>query len=122
MVRILGKLSRRRGSITAAAAFCFTIVALTPQAQAQLADEPRYTPSGELLLPNGFETWVFVGSNLGLSYAPDAAAAAAAPPPRPERQQFHNVSINKAPYDYFLPNDPFPANPVLFIHVFVPPA
>src|SRR5258708_11287584 len=71
MVRILGKLSSGRGSITAAAAFCFTIVALTPQAQAQLADEPRYTPSGELLLPNGFETWVFVGSNLGLSYAPD---------------------------------------------------
>ena len=118
MVRILGKLSRRRGSITAAAAFCFTIVALTPQAQAQLADEPRYTPSGELLLPNGFETWVFVGSNLGLSYAPDAAAAAAAPPPRPERQQFHNVSINKAAYDYFLANDRFPDKTVLVMQVF----
>ncbi len=118
MVRILGKLSRRRGSITAAAAFCFTIVALTPQAQAQLADEPRYTPSGELLLPNGFETWVFVGSNLGLSYTPDAAAAASTPPPRAGRQQFHNVSINKAAYDYFLANDRFPDRTVLVMQVF----
>src|SRR5258708_26617822 len=118
MVRILGKLSRRGGSIIGAAAFCFTIVGLTPKAEAQFADEPRYTSSGELVLPSGFETWVFVGSNLGLSYAPDAAAAAAAPPPRPERQQFHNVSINKAAYDYFLANDRFPDKTVLVMQVF----
>ena len=119
MVHILGKLSRRCGLITGAAALCFTLVASSPQAQAQLADEPRYTPSGELVLPNGFETWVFVGSNLGLSYTPDAAAAAAAPPPRAGRQQqFHNVSINKAAYDYFLANDRFPDRTVLVMQVF----
>jgi hypothetical protein len=45
---------------------------------------------------------VFVGSNLGLSYTPDAAAAASAPPPRvPQQRKFHNASINKAAYDYF---------------------
>jgi hypothetical protein len=118
MVHILGKLSRRGGLITGAAAFCLTIAALPPQAQVQFADEPRYTPSGELVLPNGFETWVFVGSNLGLSYTPDAAAAAAAPPPRAGRQQFHNVSINKAAYDYFLANDRFPDRTVLVMQVF----
>src|SRR5262249_21389554 len=108
MVHILGKLRRRRGVISGAAALCFTLAASSPQALAQLAEEPRYAPSGELLLPNGFETWVFVGSNLGLSYAPDAAAAAAAPPPRAGRQQFHNVSINKAAYDHFMANGQFP--------------
>src|SRR5262252_5797480 len=97
MVHILGKLGRSCGPITAAAAFCFTLAASSPQAQAQLADEPRYTPSGELVLPNGFETWIFVGSNLGLSYAPDAAAAAAAPPPRAPRQQFHSRSTGQRP-------------------------
>ena len=117
MVHILGKLSRRCGLITGAAAFGFTLGVLPP-AQAQLADEPRYTPSGELLLPNGFETWVFVGSNLGLSYTPDAAAAASAPPPRAGRQQFHNVSINKAAYDYFLANERFPDRTVLVMQVF----
>jgi len=118
MVHILGKLRRRRGVISGAAALCFTLAASSPQALAQLADEPRYAPSGELLLPNGFETWVFVGSNLGLSYAPDAAAAAAAPPPRAGRQQFHNVAINKAAYDYFLANDRFPDRTVLVMQVF----
>src|SRR5258707_3842545 len=102
MVHILGKLSRRSGLITAAAAFCFTLAASSPHAQAQLADEPRYAPSGELLLPNGFETWVFVGSNLGLSYTPDAAAPASTPPPTPGRQQFHHGSVNKVGFEYFL--------------------
>jgi cytochrome P460 len=118
MVHILGKLSRRYGLMIGAAALCFALAAAPPKAQAQLADEPRYTPSGELLLPNGFETWVFVGSNLGLSYTPDAAAAASAPPPRAARQQFHNVSINRAAYDYFLANDRFPERTVLVMQVF----
>jgi hypothetical protein len=118
MVHVLGKLSRRGGLLTGAAAFCFILAALSPQAQAQLADEPRYTPSGELVLPSGFETSVFVGSNLGLSYTLDAAAAAAAPSPRAARQQFHNVSINKAAYDYFLANGRFPDRTVLVMQVF----
>jgi hypothetical protein len=118
MVHVLGKLSRRCGLITSAAAFCFTLAALPPKAQAQLADEPRYAPSGELMLPNGFETWVFVGSNLGLSYTPDAAAAASAPPPRAGRQQFHNVAINRAAYDHFLANGQFPDRTVLVMQVF----
>jgi hypothetical protein len=118
MVHILGEPGRRCGHVAAAAAFCFTLATSSPQAQAQLADEPRYAPSGELLLPNGFETWVFVGSNLGLSYTPDAAAAAGAPPPRAARQQFHNVAINKAAYDYFLANARFPDRTVLVMQVF----
>jgi hypothetical protein len=118
MVHILGKLSCRCGLIIGAAALCFTLAASPLRAQVQLTDEPRYTPSGELVLPNGFETWVFVGSNLGLSYTPEAAAAASAPPPRAARQQFHNVSINKAAYDYFLTNGQFPDRTVLVMQVF----
>jgi Cytochrome P460 len=118
MVHNLGKLGRRCGLLTGAAALCFTLVGSLLKAQAQLVDEPRYAPSGDLLLPNGFETWVFVGSNLGLSYTPEAAAAAAAPPPRAGRQQFHNVAINKAAYDFFLANGRFPDGTVLVMQVF----
>lgn len=118
MVYILGKPGRRRGHVIGAALLFGTLAASPPQAQVQLADEPRYSQGGDLLLPNGFETWVFVGSNLGLSYTPDAAAAASAPPPRAPRQQFHNVSINKAAYDYFLANDRFPDRTVLVMQVF----
>jgi hypothetical protein len=117
MVRILGKLSRRGSLVVGAIAFCFVLAASGPSARSQSSEEPRYTPGGDLLLPNGFDTWVFVGSNLGLSYTPDAAAASA-PPPRAPGQQFHNVSINKAAYDYFSANGQFPERTVLVMQVF----
>ena len=118
MVHILGKPSGRWG-LVGVTAFCFALAAAGPSAQSQSSNEPRYTPGGDLLLPNGFDTWVFVGSNLGLSYSPDAAAAASAPPPRAARQQqFHNVSINKAAYDYFSANGRFPEGTVLVMQVF----
>jgi hypothetical protein len=117
MVHILGKLSRRCGLVASATTLCLALAALAPSARSQSSDEPRYTPSGDLVLPNGLETWVFVGSNLGLFYTPDAAAAASAPPPRAPRQQFHNVSINKAAYDHFLANGQFPEKTVLVMQV-----
>jgi hypothetical protein len=117
MAHILGGLGCWCG-LVGATALCFTLAASAPHAQSQVADEPRYAPSGDLMLPNGFETWVFVGSNLGLSYTPDAAAAASAPPPRAPRQQFHNVFINKNAYDYFLANGRFPDRTILVMQVF----
>jgi hypothetical protein len=120
MVHILGKLSGRCGLVVGLAALCLAL-ASGPSARSQSADGPHYAPGGDLILPNGFDTWVFVGSNLGLSYTPDAAAAASAPPPRASRpQQFHNVSINKAAYDYFLANGRFPERTVLVMQVFEP--
>jgi hypothetical protein len=76
MIHIPRKLSRRCGLVAATTALCVTLAASGLLAQSQSSDEPRYAPGGDLLLPNGFDTWVFVGSNLGLSYTPDAAAAA----------------------------------------------
>jgi len=118
MAHVVRKLSRRCGLVVGATTLCFALAASGPSARSQSSDEPQYAPGGDLLLPNGFETWVFVGSNLGLSYTPDAAAAAAAPPPRAPRQQFHNVSINKAAYDYFSANGRFPERTVLVMQVF----
>jgi hypothetical protein len=118
MVRIPRKLSRRYGLVAGVTALCFALTASGLPAQSQSSDEPRYAPGGDLLLPNGFDTWVFVGSNFGLSYTPDAAAAASAPTPGSPRQQFHNVSINKAAYDYFSANGRFPERTVLVMQVF----
>jgi hypothetical protein len=118
MIHIPRKLSRRCSLVAGATALCFTLAASDFPAQSQSSDGPRYASGGDLLLPNGFDTWVFVGSNLGLSYTPDAAAAASTPPPRTPRQQFHNVSINKAAYDYFSANGQFPEGTVLVMQVF----
>jgi Cytochrome P460 len=105
-------------SALALAALCFAFTGSGPAARSQSADDPKYTPGGDLVLPGGFETWVFVGSNLGLSYTPEAAAAASAPPPRPPRSLFHNVFISKPAYDYFLANGQFPEKTVLAMQVF----
>jgi hypothetical protein len=118
MVHISRTLSRRCGLVAGATVLCFALTAPGLFAQSQSSDEPRYAPGGELLLPNGFDTWIFAGSNLGLSYTPDAAAAAATPPPRAPRQEFHNVSVNKAAYDYFSANGRFPERTVLVMQVF----
>src|SRR5262249_8584906 len=118
MVHIFGKLISQCSLVVGATTLCLALAALAPSARSQSSDEPRYTPSGDLILPKGFETWVFVGSNLGLSYTPEAAAAASARPPGPPRQQFHNVSINKAAYDYFSANGRFPEGTVLVMQVF----
>jgi Cytochrome P460 len=118
MVHVTAKLSRRHGLAIGTMALCFASAGLGPAARSQNADDPQYTAGGDLLLPNGFQTWVFVGSNLGLSYTPDAAAAVSAPSPRAPRQQFHNVSINRAAYDNFLANGRFPEKTVLVMQVF----
>jgi hypothetical protein len=67
MIPIPGKRSRQCGLLAGATALCFALAASGVYAQSQSSDEPRYAPAGDLLLPNGFDTWVFVGSNLGLS-------------------------------------------------------
>jgi len=118
MVHILRKPAGWCGLAAGAGALCFALAASGPPARSQSTDEPRYAPGGELLLPEGFDTWVFVGSNLGLSYTPEAAEAAQAPPPRAPRQLFHNVSINRAAYDHFLASGRFPDRTVLVMQVF----
>ncbi len=59
------------------AAFAVVIVGLaamawaafTSRVESQQGARPVYTADGKMLqLPAGFETWVFVGSNLGLAY------------------------------------------------------
>ena len=43
--------------------------AFTSRVESQQGARPVYTADGKMLqLPAGFETWVFVGSNLGLAY------------------------------------------------------
>ncbi|MGE5191739.1 MAG: hypothetical protein ACM3U2_04510, partial [Deltaproteobacteria bacterium] len=60
--------------------------------------EPQYNEAGELMRPAGFETWVFVGSNLGLEYSDDATKEK--PTEKKEKSRpakganFHNVYIN----------------------------
>jgi hypothetical protein len=99
--------------------------AFTSRVESQSGAPPQYTAQGELKLPVGFESWVFVGSNLGMAYRRD-------PPPAPammamtnaretaraDAQVFHNVYINPEAYAHFAATKEFPDPTVLVMEVF----
>ena len=65
---------RRRlfGDCVLAAIASALCISFAGQIGAQSGARPQYTADGKMLqLPTGFETWVFVGSNLGLAYKPE---------------------------------------------------
>jgi hypothetical protein len=83
---------------------------------------PQYTPDGkQLKLPVGFETWVFIGSNLGLAYKEEVPANTNVEAARVTQQQFHNIYINPEAYAYFVANKEFPDKTVLVMDVFAAP-
>jgi hypothetical protein len=103
-----------------AACVLVTLVLITPvpQAWGQSGTAPQYTSSGELQTPSGFETWVFVGSNLGLGYDNDLALTTPQENAHAEQQVFHNIYINPEAYAHFVATHEFPDPTVLIMEVF----
>jgi hypothetical protein len=110
-----------RGCVLVAIASSLCI-ALAAQIDAQTGGRPQYAPGGLLRLPVGFESWVFVGSNLGLSYKPDLpvtdARERARARPAQEPQLFHNVYIDPEAYAYFAATRQFPDPTILVMEIF----
>jgi len=79
---------------------------------------PQYSDDGDLLLPNDYEGWVFVGSNLGLAYRPDLAVTTAAESARADRRLFHNIYIHPAAYAHFRSTKQFPDPTILVMERF----
>jgi Cytochrome P460 len=94
------------------------LVALVPRARGQSATAPQYTSSGELQTPSGFETWVFVGSNLGLGYKDELAVTTRRETVHAEQGVFHNIYINPEAYAHFVATHEFPDPTVLVMEVF----
>lgn len=65
---------------------------------------PEYDAQGNLLRPEGYERWVFVGTSLGLNYIEGDV--------RPGPRQFHNVYLPAAAFDYFVEHGEFPERTV----------
>lgn len=66
---------------------------------------PQYTPSGELILPPNFETWVYLGSPL----TPNSLNGGKAGFP-----EYHNVYIEPGSYAIFKRTHVFPEGTILF--------
>lgn len=76
---------------------------------------PQYAPNGNLLAPVGFDSWVFVGSNLGLGYSRQVLPARER---TRAREQFHNIYINPEAYAQFRATGEFPVPTVLVMAKF----
>ena len=95
--------------------------ATSRQKAAPQQSEPQYDENGELMRPTGFETWVFVGSNLGLEYSDDVTKPRPAEKDAPTKAtpaNFHNVYINPEAYAEYVKSGKFPEKTVLVLDIF----
>jgi hypothetical protein len=99
----------------AAIVVCLSL-GLMQQASAQSV-VPKYD-GNKLLFPDGFRTWTFVGSNLGLAYKEELHKLALKAAKQDDKQLFHNVYINPEAYAHFRDTNEFPDPTILVIDMF----
>jgi len=80
-----------------------------PPAPASSANVPKYSDKN-LLFPDGFRNWMFVGSNRGLLYRGDSGSGPIT---------FHNIYINPEAYAYFRDHAQFPDPTMLVMDIYV---
>ncbi len=82
----------------------------------------HYNKQGELLRPEGYRTWVFVGADLGLDYSQRNDQSLDHPSKKDEYPDqglpFHNVYIDRAAYEQFARTGEFPDKTVLVLELF----
>jgi hypothetical protein len=83
--------------------------ASTSSSQTSSANAPKYSDKN-LLFPDGFRSWMFVGSNRGLLYKGDSGSGP---------MTFHNIYINPEAYAYFRDNGQFPDPTMLVMDIYV---
>ncbi len=76
-------------------------------AQPRMA-QPRYAGRNQLLRPEGYREWMFVGANLGMGYSEGQSARPAS---------FHNIYIQPEAYRQFKETGTFPDKTMLVMEV-----
>ncbi len=71
--------------------------------------EPRFTDANELLRPQGYREWVFVGASLGMSYDENGAVQ--------KDPKFHNVYLHPRAHRHFKQTGRFPEGTILAMEV-----
>ncbi|MBI1788347.1 MAG: cytochrome P460 family protein [Acidobacteria bacterium] len=70
--------------------------------------QPRFTADNQLIRPEGYREWMFVGSNLNMGYAEG---------PEPTESRFHNIYIQREAYRQFAASGRFPDKTILVMEV-----
>jgi hypothetical protein len=101
-----------RNRILSALALFFAVV-FAQSALAQSPNMPKYS-GDKLLFPDGFRTWIFVGSNIGLAYKEELRQMALRVAKQADKPLFHNIYINPESYVHFRDTGEFP-DPTMFV-------
>lgn len=72
---------------------------------------PKYAGDNELIRPEGYREWIFVGSNLGMGYTEG---------PAPKSPTFHNIYIQREAYKQYGATGTFPDKTMLVMEVVKP--
>ena len=112
--------SRRIGVLFVLMIGLVSIVTLgqSPRPQGASGVAPRYTKDGELVRPEGYRAWIFVGADRGLAYGTEPAKAPAERPRVEDDAAFHNIYIDRAAYESYIKTRKFPDKTVLVMEVF----
>jgi hypothetical protein len=70
--------------------------------------EPRFAEGGQLVRPEGYRQWIFVGSSIGMSYKEGEAGGA---------PEFHNIYLQPQAYRQFAETGKFPDKTILVMEV-----
>jgi hypothetical protein len=106
------------------------LLAATLSLRSGRSDEPparppsvvRYNSKGELLRPEGYRSWVFVGADLGLDYSQRNDQALDYPQRKDEKaddvRPFHNIYVDRAAYEHYARAGEFPDKTMLVLELF----
>jgi hypothetical protein len=70
--------------------------------------QPRFEDGNQLVRPEGYREWMFVGSNLNMGYSDDQT---------PKESRFHNIYIQPEAYRQYAATGKFPDKTVLVMEV-----
>jgi len=70
--------------------------------------QPQFTEDGKLARPEGYRRWVYVSSGFGMSYTQSASGM----------QDFTNVFVAPAAYDYFTANGKWPDKTMFVLEIY----
>jgi hypothetical protein len=87
-----------------------TLSRVTTVAQQAVTDAPKYSATGELLLPADYREWIYLTSGLGMTYGPAAAAES-------RRPNFDNVFVNRDSYRQFMSNGKWPDKTIFILEI-----
>ncbi len=74
------------------------------------SDGPRFTARNELIRPEGYREWIFIGASLGLSYNEGTH----------QEQRFHNLYLNRKAYQEYKQSGRFPEKSIIVMEVLTP--